>query len=50
MTPHPWQAINGYDRLPIAVLETYIKPGCGWCVVCNEAKAQIAQRRKEAQA
>lgn len=47
MTLHPWSALNNYHQLPIAVLETYLRPGC-LCVVCSEAKAQIAQRKKEA--
>jgi hypothetical protein len=35
--------INHYDKLTVEKLQTYIRPGC-YCVVCNEAQAQLAER------
>ena len=49
MTRHQWAAINGYDKLSVEKLQTYIRPGC-FCVVCSEAHAQIRERQKEATA
>jgi len=43
-----WGDLNGYDKLTVEKLQTYIRPGC-YCVVCNEARAQLAQRAKENQ-